>query len=260
MTETRPPPPVARAVQTAPQQIAGTIKEWIRNGSVRPGDRLPPEPELAELFGTSRPTIRAALQELCATEVLTVRRGRTGGYRVSDISLELLAPRMTEFITLSLTVKTLELTQVYEVRRALELLIAELAAERRTPEALSRLHQLVADAEASPPATSEAAIDLDLRFHRELARCTGNPLLVGLEDAMDSAYRQFLARSRKDVSPRKALSGLADLTAAVATRDGAGAKAAMERHLSYSDEFFAGGRPKPARRVSRRRQPAKSRA
>jgi GntR family transcriptional regulator, transcriptional repressor for pyruvate dehydrogenase complex len=251
-----PPLPAARAALTAPQQIAGSIKDWIRNGSVRPGDRLPPEPELAVLFGTSRPTVRAALQELCATDVLTVRRGRTGGYRVSEISLELLAPRITEFLTLSLTVKTLELPQVYEVRRALEMLIAELAAERRTPEGLSQLERIVADGEASRPRSSAAAIDLDLRFHRRLARCTGNPLLVGLEDAMDSAYRQFLSQSRKVVSPRRAIAGLADVTAAVAAQDAAGARAAMELHLSYSDELFRPAAPKKARRSSRQRPAA----
>jgi GntR family transcriptional repressor for pyruvate dehydrogenase complex len=240
VNSTRPPTPVARPVLTAPQQIATAIKDWILDGSMRPGDRLPPEPELAELFGASRPTVRAALQELCANEVLTVRRGRTGGYRVSDISLELLGPRITEFITLSLTVKTIELTQVYEVRRELELLIAELAAERRTPEGLAGLEGILAAAEVVPPVTSNAAIDFDLRYHRELASCTANPLLIGLEQAMDSAYRQFRARSNEEVSPHGALRGLDDLTAAVAAQDRAAARAAMERHLSYSDEFFRG--------------------
>ena len=236
---------VARVVRSAPQQIATAIKEWIRDGSLRPGDRLPPEPELAEMFGASRPTVRAALQELCANEVLSVRRGRTGGYRVSDISLELLAPRITEFITLSLTVKTIDLTQVYEVRRELELLIAELAAERRTPEGLAALEAILAAADEVPPATANAAIDLDLRYHRELANCTANPLLIGLEGAMDSAYRQFRERSTEEVTPREALRGLAELTAAVRAADPAAARSAMERHLSYSDEFFRAdaGRP-----------------
>jgi GntR family transcriptional repressor for pyruvate dehydrogenase complex len=235
---TRPLVPSPRAVLSAPQQIATAIKEWIRDGSLRPGDRLPPEPELAEMFGASRPTVRAALQELCANEVLTVRRGRTGGYRVSDISLELLAPRITEFITLSLTVKTIDLTQVYEVRRELELLIAELAAERRTPEGLEALDGILAAAEGAPPLTGNAAIELDLRFHRELAGCTGNPLLIGLEGAMDSAYRQFRERSTEEVAPQEALRGLAELNEAVRAQDRAAARAAMERHLSYSDEFF----------------------
>ena len=238
VNSTRVPTPVARAVLSAPQQIATAIKEWILDGSMHPGDRLPPEPELAEMFGASRPTVRAALQELCANEVLTVRRGRTGGYRVSDISLELLAPRITEFITLSLTVKTIDLPQVYEVRRELELLIAELAAERRTPQGIAALEELLAAAEALPPIDANAAIDLDLRFHRELANCTANPLLIGLEGAMDSAYRQFRERSTEEVAPHEALRGLADLTAAVRAQDRAAARAAMERHLSYSDEFF----------------------
>lgn len=223
---------------TAPQQIAAAIKESILNGTLRPGDRLPSEPELAEQFGTSRPTLRSALQELCANDVLTVRRGRSGGYRVSDISLELLAPRIRDFITLSLTVKTLDLPQVYEVRRALELLIAELAAERRTPEKLERLEELLLEAQRASRKTAAVAVDVDLRYHAELANCTGNPLLVGLEAAMHSAYRQYLTPPPTSVSPREAIRGLDELTAAVVSRDPAAARAAMERHLSYSDEIF----------------------
>lgn len=227
---------------TAPQQIAAAIKESILNGTLRPGDRLPSEPELAEQFGTSRPTLRSALAELCANDVLTVRRGRSGGYRVSDISLDLLAPRIKEFITLSLTVKTLQLPQVYEVRRALELLIAELAAERRTPEALERLEQLTSETQRNAPRTATAAVDLDLRYHAALASCTGNPLLVGLEAAMDSAYRQFLlSPPPKRISPRETLRGLRELTEAVRAGDAAAARDVMDRHLAYSDEFFVDG-------------------
>lgn len=227
-----------RRKPTAPQQIAAAIKESILNGTLRPGDRLPPEPELAEQFGTSRPTLRSALQELCANDVLTVRRGRSGGYRVSDISLDLLAPRIRDFITLSLTVKTLELPQVYEVRRALELLIAELAAERRTPEMLERLEQLLPETQRAARKTAAAAVEVDLRYHAELANCTGNSLLVGLEAAMHSAYRQYLTPPPKSVSPREAVRGLDAITAAVRARDAVAAREAMARHLSYSDDVF----------------------
>jgi DNA-binding FadR family transcriptional regulator len=96
-----------------------------------------------------------------------------------------------------------------------------------------------------PPSTSNAAIDLDLRFHQALANCTANPLLIGLEGAMDSAYRQFRERSIEDVTPHDALRGLGELTAAVRARDRSAARRAMDRHLSYSDEFF-GAHAEPA--------------
>jgi GntR family transcriptional repressor for pyruvate dehydrogenase complex len=129
-------------VLTAPQQVAAAIKREILEGGLKPGDRLPPEPELANLFGVSRPTVRAGLQELCAAQILLVQRGRNGGYRVGDFSLDTLEASVMEFISLSLVVETLTPEQFLEVRFAHELLCAETAARRRTPEDLARLDDI----------------------------------------------------------------------------------------------------------------------
>src|SRR5579884_2014027 len=91
-------------VLSAPQQVAAAVKRDILEGTLKPGDKLPPEDELVRLFGVSRPTIRAGLQELCAAQILTVQRGRNGGYRVGDFSLSILEKNVTDLISLSLVV------------------------------------------------------------------------------------------------------------------------------------------------------------
>ncbi len=143
------------------------IKREILEGELKPGDQLPSEHELAELFGVSRPTIRAGLQELCAARILVVQRGRGGGYRVAHFSLETFEASVTEFISLSLVVETLQREQLLEVRRALELLSAELAAVRRTDEALRELEELAARLN-EVRFDSREAFELDLQFHRLL--------------------------------------------------------------------------------------------
>src|SRR3954466_6508933 len=84
-------------VLSAPRQIAAAIKREILEGTLKPGDRLPSEERLADLFGVSRPTVRAALQELSSAGTVVVQRGRGGGYRVSAFSLDSLQTTVTEF-------------------------------------------------------------------------------------------------------------------------------------------------------------------
>src|SRR5262249_5116108 len=77
----------SQPVLSATRQIAAAIKHDILQGVLKPGDKLPSEDELARLFGVSRPTVRAGLQELRAAEILDVQRGPKGGYRVGNLSL-----------------------------------------------------------------------------------------------------------------------------------------------------------------------------
>ena len=216
-------------VLTAPQQIAAGIKRQILDGVLKPGDRLPSEHELAKLFGVSRPTARAGLQELCAAQVLVVARGRNGGYRVGDFSLAQLETNVTEFISLSLVLETLKPEHFHEVRCAHELLCAETAAQRRTPETLERLEAVRAEIVASSD-DARRAFESDLRFHRVLAEATQNPLVVSIEAAMIAVLRRLIGDSAA-TTPDETLANLGQIIDAV--RDGApdAARDAMRRHL-----------------------------
>ena len=232
--------PAPRLVLSAPEQISRTIKEWILDGSLRPGARLPPEHELADLFGVSRPTLRRALAELCATHVLVVQRGRTGGHRVAELSVTRLEPRLIEMISLSLAVKTLSYTDLLEVRLALELPIAKTAALRRTArqlvtleEALERLLETAQAADIEPT----AIVELDIGFHHALAQCTQNELMASFERAMTVALHRFV-EDYVEVSPVRTATGLPELVQAVADQDGDAAMSAMRDHLEYFAEHF----------------------
>ena len=70
------------------EAVLGQLEARILSGQLKVGDRLPSEEKLADLFGVSRPTVRAALQELSAAGTVVVQRGRGGGYRVGAFSLD----------------------------------------------------------------------------------------------------------------------------------------------------------------------------
>jgi GntR family transcriptional regulator, transcriptional repressor for pyruvate dehydrogenase complex len=224
-------------VLSAPRQIAAAIKREILEGTLKPGDRLPSEERLADLFGVSRPTVRAGLQELSASGAVVVQRGRGGGYRVSAFSLDNLRTTVTEFIALSLVVEALTPSQFLEVRQELELLSAGAAASRRTAAQLERLEQIderIRLAIANPAEEDpRRAFELDLEFHRALAEAANNPLIISFEGAM-TAVLHYLFGSGATVPPEEALGGLSEIIETVRQQNPIAARDAMARHLEHS--------------------------
>jgi DNA-binding FadR family transcriptional regulator len=223
-------------VRTAPQQIAAAIKQEILDGTLKPGDKLPPELDLAELFGVSRPTVRAGLQELCAREILTVQRGRNGGYRVAELSLEALEASVRDFLSLSLVVETLKPSQFLEVRYAVELLVAETAARARSFDRLRQLETLAATIEAGGHAPRKA-FELDLEFHRLMAEATENPLILTFERAMIAVLHSLIGDGAS-VSPDHSLGNIPDIVTAVREHDAGAAREAMHEHLMRSAAYY----------------------
>lgn len=223
----------ARAVLSAPQQIAAAITGSILDGSLRPGDKLPSEVEMAAQFGVSRPTVREAVRHLRAQHVLVSSRGRAGGYHVAEFSLKTLSAGLGELISLSLVIETLTYAQLFEVRHALDVLSAGLAAVRRDAEDIERLRMALPDATGEP---EDAAIE-DLAFHRVLADATHNPLISAFSAATTAAFRRFSAEMHR-AAPELVVAHLDEVVAAVEGGDAREAQDAMRRHLAYAVELF----------------------
>lgn len=225
--------PFARVVLTAPQQIAAAITGSILDGSLRPGDKLPSEAEMAAQFAVSRPTVREAVRHLREQHVLTSSRGRHGGYRVAEFSLKTLSAGLGELISLSLVIETLTYAQLFEVRYALDVLTAGLAAVRRTDDDVEQLREALPDPEGDP---LDAAI-ADLAFHRVLADATHNPLIASFSAATTAAFRRFGAEMHR-AETDLLVAHLDEVVHAVACGDVQAAQDTMRRHLAYAVEVF----------------------
>jgi GntR family transcriptional regulator, transcriptional repressor for pyruvate dehydrogenase complex len=225
----------AARVRSAPEQITANIRESILDGSLGPGDRLPSEQAMADMFGVSRPTVREALRTLRADHVLTSARGRSGGYRVAELSLQALAASVGEVISLSLGMKTLDYAQLFAVRFDLELRSAATAAGVRTDADLEALRELLPADPAKLPV--ETALNADVAFHRTLAEASHNPLLVGFAGATATAFRRF-SDEAQEVDPSQVLSHLDEVVDAVEAKDADAAREAMRRHLAYFSHYF----------------------
>jgi len=225
-----------RPVRSALEQIGGAVKEWILDGTLQPGDRLPTEEQMAQMFGVSRPTVREALRELRSAQLLTSTRGRTGGYRVAEISMRTVGAGVAEAISLSLRMQTLTYAQLFDVRVALEVQVAGCAAELRTEADLERLRASLADV-LRLPADPETVLARDLAFHRVLAEATHNPLLVGFAGATATAFRRF-ASDVQAIEAEEMTAHLDEVVAAVEAADAKAARSAMQAHLAYFASYF----------------------
>jgi DNA-binding FadR family transcriptional regulator len=171
------------------EDIIFQIENAIYEGRLTVGDRLPPERELAEIFQVSRASVREALRVLEAFGVLTARRG-TGADSGSIVSAENDSP-LSGLLQLYASLLQMPLTDLLEVREALEMLTARRAAERASDEDVERLRAILDAMRAAKD--PEDFLTADTEFHLLLARSSGNsvaPLIMGA--LRDAIARQML--------------------------------------------------------------------
>jgi DNA-binding FadR family transcriptional regulator len=155
------------------QTLADDLRRQITSGQLRPGDRLPTEPELCTRSGVSRSTVREALRLLASQHLIITTRGVTGGSFVSYPSAIQLAESFTTGVRLLLTSATAPASDLFEVREIMEPPGVELAATRRTNEDLAALGETMFD----PAADSlDAMLVAQSAFHTTLAAATHNSL------------------------------------------------------------------------------------
>jgi len=163
----------APPIQGASEAIAAWIEDMILKGELKPGERLPNEPDLARMFGVSRGALREALSALKAKGIIERRPGR-GTYIRRIRRAELLNGLATRKGDDELFLDLLE------VREWLESKVVELAIERGTPkdiekirDALQLLPRVVSEGTPSP-------LEADLEFHLSLALAAHNEILFRL--------------------------------------------------------------------------------
>lgn len=173
------------------QQIVDQISGMIRDGSLRPGDRLPPERQLAEEFGVSRAAVREALSALDLMGLIEVRQGE--GTFVRNVTEEALVTPLALLVAM-MRDEGLGLDMV-EVRAALEAEAAYLAAQRREPEDLVAMEDAIAEMEAALR-TGDLAAEADWKFHHAIASASGNGMLLHIMRTLSETMQESIVRFR----------------------------------------------------------------
>jgi GntR family transcriptional regulator, transcriptional repressor for pyruvate dehydrogenase complex len=224
--------------------IVEQIRLLIRQGELKPGDRLPPERDLCADFGVSRVTVREALRMLESSGLVEIRVGGRGGAFVTAPTSDRVGEGLVELLTMSV----ISAANVTEVRMILEVGIVPLACERATEDDLTDLEQICERSE-NALRNGDYSMDISLEFHARVAQATHNPAIVMLVESFREPILMSLQEA-KDSAPEMGGVGTKEherFIAAVRARDADAATRIMREHLERT-----------AHRVGRRRISAPS--
>jgi GntR family transcriptional repressor for pyruvate dehydrogenase complex len=162
--------------------VARELTSLISSGEHPVGSRLPPEKDLAERFGVGRSSMREAVRTLEAAGYLRSTHG-IGVFVIND--------RPSTIGPLDLTLAGgYTVSDLCEVRVAIERKTAELAAKRLTDHHRELLHSVVTAA-SDPRISLQEFVQLDGRFHRGVAEASGNPLLLYMWDSIAAQFEEY---------------------------------------------------------------------
>jgi GntR family transcriptional repressor for pyruvate dehydrogenase complex len=156
----------------AHEYVAEQIRRHIALRLVGPGQSLPPERELVELFGVGRPTVQLALRTLEAEGLIQARRGRHGGTFVRGTT----EGQDADELFARLGRRDAEIEELLILRRHIEPLVTRLAARSRTRADLALMHESLAEMQGT--STDADYMRCDTAFHLAVAGASGNRYLV----------------------------------------------------------------------------------
>jgi GntR family transcriptional repressor for pyruvate dehydrogenase complex len=225
-------------------QVVNHLRSLIENGTLQPGDKIPPEREFACSLNISRASLRTGIGYLAAMGVLKVRHGV--GTFVTDGPAEF----GKASFSLMGALHGFKSWQMFEARLILESNLAALAAERGKEEHHIALAEEVAEIFASVDRPADFLIH-DVLFHRILSQASGNPILAALMETVTSALYD---KRRKTVERSTDLSESAEMHRliyhAVRAKNPAEAQKLMEQHLRMAQTAQGMERPS-ARKVTK---------
>jgi len=217
--------------------VVNHIRSLIENGTLQPGDKIPPEREFARTLKISRASLRTGIGYLAAMGVMKIRHGV--GTFVAD------GPPEFGKASLSLmgALHGFQSWQMFEARIILESQLAALAAERGKEEHHAALAEEVAEMFASINNPSDYLIH-DLLFHRIISQASGNPILAALIETITSAlYDKRRKTVERSTDLRESAEMHREIYRSIRARRPLEARKLMEQHLRMAQAAQGMERP-----------------
>ena len=221
-------------------QVVNHIRSLIEDGTLQPGDKIPPERQFARSLKISRASLRTGIGYLAAMGVMKVRHGV--GTFVAD------GPPQFGTTSLSLigALHGFQSWQMFEARIILESHLAALAAERGKQEHFAALAEEVAEMFASMSSPADYLVH-DLLFHRIVSLASGNPILAAIIETITSALYDARRKTvERATNLRESAQMHREIFRAIRARNTREAHNLMEKHLRMAQ--IAQGMERPAGR------------
>src|ERR687885_2465286 len=224
---------------TTSEEVISQLREMIHRGDLRPGDRLPPERDLAKLLGVSRPTLRAGIRSLSAVGILQSRQG-AGTFVVQSEG----PPQLDSSpLRLMASLHGFTSAEMFEARQSLEMAIAGLAAERATGDQMASMAEEVAGMFASLDEPEQFLVH-DVRFHQTIAAASGNRILTSLMNMVATILFDTRIKTVKRATDLKESAEMhRHVYRAIRERNPEAARNAMSAHLSKAQKAWEAEAP-----------------
>ena len=174
---------VAARPPRLPELVANQMQEYVLSQNLKPGDKLPTEPEMSEMYEVSRQVVREAARVLEQRGLVEIRAGR--GMSVAEVNVD----RVHDIYRLFLQFKPENFEDLLAARLILEPAIAAIAAKQRTEADMERIRRPLEASRNLPADAFDEHLTLDLEFHREVTLASHNPFLIALSAPINEFLR-----------------------------------------------------------------------
>lgn len=218
--------------QKSYKKVIDYIKQQIRDGGLRIGEKLPAERELSEITGVSRNSVREAIRTLDVMGVISSQHG-AGNYITGNFENNLV-----ETLSMMFMLNQINYRQISELRRALELQALLLAIDNMQEKDVRELEQVVSQLEHM---TEKNNVILDKKLHYTVALASGNTLIIDILQALSEVIDQFIIDLRREILSTETTGVLLkeahiEIVKSLVNRDKALAYSAINKHFSVIDQ------------------------
>jgi GntR family transcriptional repressor for pyruvate dehydrogenase complex len=214
------------------EEVAKQIERLILQ-KLRPGDKLPAERELAEMFGVSRSSIRDAMRSLELVGLVEPRQG--AGTVVREVSNDSLLTPLSNVIAN----KRQLVGELLDFRKMLEPPLAARAAAHASADEITEMEEILRR-QSEKLSRGDLAIEEDSEFHYAVAMASGNSVVLKVLDVVMDLLRETRARSLQRAGrPQKSVAGHKRILAAIKRHDAGAAEAAMRQHLKDIEQIVS---------------------
>lgn len=211
--------------QRAFEAVCDQVRQMVADGTLKAGDKLPAERELAVRFQISRNAVREALRSLEMSGIIRNEKGVKGGAFIQPAENDHVAQAMQDFVNLG----KVSLDELTEVRLSIQTTVVRLACERGTE---AQFDQLAAIVEQTRVETDvDARYRCAAEFYRVLAEATGNRIYALFQGALSSILQGFVAGPNYKTLQESLIDSRHRLVTALRERNCDAAVAEMTSHL-----------------------------